>query len=728
MARSCVLILTALLMLSGASPPVTQDVQGDVDRTFAKVKEAGIDDIWTHVPTLEKFGRTALTQIRKRIDDEDPKVSLVASIVMYRSNFRDPGLDGLKGLIKEGPSEIRRAATHASSILVTRDLDRNRARKERFQKFLREEAKKAVKGPDRKLATALWLAYWRLTRYIEPRRAIKDDIFEKSTDPEVRDDAALALAEMDAFSRPVRHHLRAMSLFPTAKGKLAASYLRLAVLQDLLAAESLSDQPEKVNEVPEAFKLLQEIYDVLKANHVDPSKVDLEKLVTNAARGMAAGIDPYTAYYDEEMIRRLREEDLEGRYGGIGARVSMRKDRAGVTWLTIVEPIFSGPAYKAGLRSGDMIVSVEGESSANQDLQALVRKLRGKEGTTVKFKVFSRRWRENREFEIVRAQIQLETTPSRMLPGGIGYIRLTTFGERNTREVKAALQDLKDDGMRGLVLDLRGNSGGYLRTSVQIADLFLPRGALVVSSREREGPPEEYRARRTAQTDVPMVVLVDDMSASASEILAGALQAHKRAVVVGKRTFGKGSVQKLKALESTEGKTAVRITVARWYLEGDVSVEKDDPEKNGIEPDLTANLPERDFWLEAEADRLRSHGKIAAYLSKNFESNKKLFGKLADYDDRDPGSYPGFDALYKSLETKADKMQVREVLRDAVRRRVADARGKAFAVDYEEDTVLQQGILKACLQAGVDHKKVKEYKDLSAIRPEQIDPDQPNNR
>lgn len=722
------LIALSALLLIGLAPAAPPD---EVDKILEEVAAGSIDDVWTHVPRLEKLGRTALGKIGEATKDDDAKVRLVASIVLYRSEMRDAGIDTLKKLIESSTSDVQRASAHAGSILVMRDLDLNAERKGEFEKFLREQAKGAEKGADRRLETSLWLAYWRLTRFIEPRRVIRSNIFDTATDPDVKDEAALALAEMDAFSRDVVQHLRGMSVFPTPTGQMAAAYLRLNELNERLAAEILGGDQKPAaggGDYPPEFALLKEVYEQLKEHHVDPTKVDLQKMIRNAARGMSIDIDPYTAYYDEEMIKQLREEDLEGRYGGIGARVAMKRDRGGTSWLTIVEPIFSGPAYANGIRSGDMITSIEGESTANQDLQVLVSKLRGKEATKVKFKVYSRRWRETREFEIERAAIQMDTTLHRMLPGNIGYIALTTFGERNSAEMRAAIRELEADGMRGLVLDLRGNSGGYLDTAWRTADLFLPRGALIVSSKGRGGVEEErYEARRDAETQVPLVVLVDEMSASASEILAGALQAHDRATLVGTKTFGKGSVQKLKPLDTTKGATAVRITVAKWFLEGDVSVEKDDPAKNGIEPDIAATMPERDLWLEAESDRIARDGKMDAYLRERFEPNKDLFVKLADWDAHDASKYPGFEDLYRSLETKADPEQVREVLREELRYKVADSRGKAYICDYERDTVLQRGILEVCKKVGLDPAQVEEYKAIVVAPSKEKDPDTPED-
>jgi carboxyl-terminal processing protease len=720
------LAAAGLLIVLGASfapAPPAQEAGNDVEKILAEAERAPVEDLWALAPRLEKLGRPALDRVNEARRGGSPPVRLVCCIVLYRAELRDAALEGFGQLVREGPAELRRAAAHVASILVDRDRDPNPGRKEQFEKLLNAEASAASKGEDRRLEVALWLADWRLSKAVQPGNVIRR-IFGAAAG-EVKDDAALALAEMERYPPEVKRHLRDMAISPTGRGRLAASYLQVIDLKDQLEA---AVRASGSTEYPKEFALLKDVIDKLKANYVDPSKIDMEKLVRNAARGLCADIDQYTAYYDEKMIEELKEVELEGHYGGIGARVAMKRDRAGASWLTVVEPIFSGPAYKEGIRSGDTIVSIEGESTVNRDLQLLVKRLRGPEGTKVKFKVFSRRWRESREFELTRRQIELETTLARMLPGNVGYVALTTFGERNTREVREAVRALSTDGMRALVLDLRGNSGGYLDTAWRIADLFLPKGALVVSSRGRSPQDvEEYRARNGAITEVPMVVLVDELSASASEILAGALQAHKRATLVGKKTFGKGSVQKLKPLEASGGATAVRVTVAKWYLEGNVSVEKDDPTKNGIEPDVTAEPRERDLWLEAETDRLSTEGKLEAYVREHYDAAKERFDALAEYDGGDPNRYPGFDGLYASLATKADRNQIRELLREEVRRKAADARGKAFPCDYETDVVLQRGIVEILKKVGVDHTGIEQYKNIVIAPPVAKDLEKPQD-
>ena len=496
-----------------------------------------------------------------------------------------------------------------------------------------------------------------------------------------------------------------LAAWPSDRGRMAKAYLKVNELTDDLARKPV---PQSKYD----FKQLEEAIDTLKAQYYDDSKIVPEKLIEAAVRGACASLDPYTVYMDEASIDELRKESLGGQYGGIGARVSMRKDKAENRWLTIEEPIFSGPAYRMGLRSNDRIIEVEGEITVNRELNELVRRLRGKPGSTVTFKVMRRGWTKEKEYKIVREQIQMETTMHRLLPGGLGYIRMTTFGDQDIEAVEKAIKDMKE--MKALVFDLRGNTGGYLRTAQKIASYFLKKGDVIVTTRARGMEQDNRKADGGHLTDVPMVMLVDEGSASASEILAGALQDHKRAILVGEKTFGKGSVQDLKFLKTTGEKAAVKVTIAKWYLPSGRTVEKDKHADSGILPDIKAAPHERDFWKDAEFERLRAGDEIDKYV-KEYGEDKELFKKLAESDNGDLSRYPKFDALFDSLKTKASKDEVRELLREFIRKRVADDQGKPLYIDVQTDVVLQRGILEACKAGKVDAKGVKEYETFAKV-------------
>ncbi|RPH38412.1 MAG: S41 family peptidase, partial [Planctomycetota bacterium] len=565
------------------------------------------------------------------------------------------------------------------------------------QKIAARFEAQAAESDDPLTQVSLWRAVYNLNKGMKPVREVRALHSGAGDRREVKEEAALALAEMDRFvdAKPT---LVELAKEPSERGRMAKAYLKVNEL-----TEDINRKPPAASKYD--FKQLEEAIDLLKQHYWEEGKIEPNKLIEAAVRGACSSLDPYTVYMDEAAIKELKEEGLGGRYGGIGARVSMRKDKAGREWLTIEEPIFSGPAYRNGLRSGDTITEVEGESTVNRDLSELVRKLRGKINTAVNFKVLRRGWTKEQPYKITREQIHMETTMHRMLPGGLGYIRLTTFGDEDIQFVKDAIQDMKD--MKALVFDLRGNTGGYLRTANALASYFLDKGKLIVTTRARGEEKDRRVADGNKLTDVPMVMLVNEGSASASEILAGALQDHKRATVIGDKTYGKGSVQDLKMMKTTDEKAAVKVTIAKWFLPFGKSVEKDKREESGVVPDIKVALPEREFWKEAEIAKLTVGDEIDKYL-KDIE-NKELFKQLAEADGGDVARYPKFDPFYDSLKTKVEKNDVREVVREMIRKRVQDDQGKPLYVDLQIDVVLQRGILEACKLAAIDAKQVKEY-------------------
>lgn len=702
MRPSRLLFVLALVGFAAAVPPA-QDTQERVDKIFDRIEES--KGAWLHegCRELEELGRGAVEQVRAGLRRSNPYVRIAAARALYLNDLKEEALQALLNVVNGKDAAPRRPAAEMVAALVGTDKGLPSRDKRRIADDLTKCARETA---DPAAAVPLWRAVWSLTETIEPRRAIRE-IVEKTDRRDVKHDGALALAEMGAFSG-IKPLLREIEREPGDRGRLARSYLKVCELTDQLERELANRSGSKHD-----YRLLDEVIETLKAHYYDPAKIDEAKLIESAARGICGSLDPYTSYYDEKTIEILKKEELGGRYGGIGARVAMRRDKSGNSWLTITEPIYSGPAYRHGLRSNDMIVEIEGESTANKELEELVRRLRGQPGRKVKFKVLRRGWQKEREYEIAREEIQLETTQHRMLPGKIGYVKLVTFGEQDIDLVESAVRELKADGMKALIFDLRGNSGGYLKTAVKIASYFLERGQVVVSTRARG----EERDRRSADgskiTDAPIYLLVDDGSASASEILAGALKDHGRAVLLGDKTYGKGSVQDLKYLKATDEKTAVRVTISKWFLPKGQSVEKDNPKESGIEPDLKIAIPERDLWKEAEFDRIRSGDQLDAYLKEHYEKHKDLFRQLAENDGNSAERYPAFDALYDSLKTKASKDEIREVLREYVRRRVQDELGRPLYFDFQTDVVLQRAILEACRKAGVDPGSVKEYETFA---------------
>lgn len=296
-----------------------------------------------------------------------------------------------------------------------------------------------------------------------------------------------------------------------------------------------------------------------------------EEIMGAAIEGMLSQLDSYSQYYNEEGLRQLRQ-DTTGKFAGLGITVAL-KDQ----YPVVISPIEGTPADRIGLKPGDLIVEVEGQSTFGMQLEEVVNVLRGDPGSSVEISIAHRLGAAPRPILIKREIIKIKSVVlAEKLQGGIGYIsmRQTRFSERTTAEVEEAINSLS--GVRGLVLDLRGNPGGLLRQATQVADLFLPKGAVIVSIKEREGRREEVRRsqRRPIAGEVPLVVLIDEGSASASEIVAGAIQDNDRGVIIGTTSFGKGSVQTIFDLHEVAS-SALKLTTALYYSPSGRSIHRD---------------------------------------------------------------------------------------------------------------------------------------------------------
>ncbi len=306
-----------------------------------------------------------------------------------------------------------------------------------------------------------------------------------------------------------------------------------------------------------------------------------------ALHGMLRGMDPHSDFLEPTAYEGLKE-DTRGSFSGIGIHIGIRN---GI--LTVIAPIEDTPAYRAGLLSGDRIIEIEGESTAGESLRDAVDKLRGEKGSTVTIKVLRQGEDDALEVTIVRDNIEVPSVKgARMLTERTGYIRITQFAEPTAALLQEALKQLLNDGMEALVLDLRSNPGGLFRSAVDVAGTFIEEGDVVVSTRGRanDGAQVVTRADGTLHyTDLRIAILVNSGSASASEIVAGCLQDHGRAVLVGERTFGKGSVQSVIRLRSNE-EAAIRLTTAHYYTPSERLIHN-----KGIEPDISIPVVPREW-------------------------------------------------------------------------------------------------------------------------------------
>jgi carboxyl-terminal processing protease len=334
---------------------------------------------------------------------------------------------------------------------------------------------------------------------------------------------------------------------------------------------------ENVGAVPkesyEGLETFTNILAIIQKNYVD--EVQTKALIEGAINGMLASLDPHSAYLTPDLYKEL-QVDTKGSFGGLGIEIT---NRNGV--LTVVSPIEDTPAYRAGVKAGDEIMKIEGEFTKDMTLVDAVKRMRGPKETKVTLTLKRENQAELFDVTLTREIIKIQSVKPKMLEKGYGYVRLTQFQERTDDDLERALKtlDKQASGLQGLVLDLRNDPGGLLTQAVKVSDMFLDSGLIVYTDGRLENQKQKYFAHKPGTwSDFPMVVLVNAGSASASEIVAGALQDHKRALILGTQTFGKGSVQTILPLDDN---SALRLTTARYFTPSGRSIQA-----TGIVPDI----------------------------------------------------------------------------------------------------------------------------------------------
>jgi len=349
--------------------------------------------------------------------------------------------------------------------------------------------------------------------------------------------------------------------------------------------------------VYEGLSNFTRVLDLIQRNYVED--VDGQELTTKAIEGMLQSLDPYSAYLSPERYREL-EIGTSGEFGGVGMEVT-----TGDGYLKVISPIEGGPAEKAGIKPKDLIIEIEGESTEGMVVQEAVKLLRGPKGSSVNITIKREGKADPFKITLVRDKIIVKSVKYEMLDNQIGYIRLTQFQEDSSEELRSALSELEVENgskLRGVVLDLRNNPGGLLGEAIEIVDEFIDRG-LIVSVRGRtKGEAREYYATKNGNfQEYPIVVIVNDGSASASEVVAEALQDSKRATILGTNTFGKGSVQTIIRLEDGSG---LKLTTAKFYAPSGRSISE-----VGVTPDvIVENTNSHDKQLDTAVEILKSSG------------------------------------------------------------------------------------------------------------------------
>jgi C-terminal peptidase prc len=802
MARTSALLLASCLLSlpafpgAGAAPSAGLALQGQDGQLAALVDQAVRESagepvvvLWRRAATLRDVARDLGGEgLEEALDgalgasaglDEGQRLMLVAARLAGSEPDADLLATALEPLLDAERDEYAAGAAGLLADVQFRTLGSER--REAVLGRLGEVAEAATRAPEVRLeaANALFELGWGAER-----RAARDvmSAFLASGDAQLRAQGALALARTGAEAAgPLYDELRRLAQVPDERGRLAQSYLELEDVR-----REANRKLKRVTELYEGtepsggaapgaapageLEPLARVIAMVERYHLEGDKVGRDELVDAAVDGMLRSLDEHSAYLPPAAYGRF-EQDLEAGYGGIGAYVGEDRDDG---LFTITNPIYSGPAYEAGLMSDDKIVRIDEWSTVGHPTEDVIKRLKGKPGTDVKLYVWRRgmdpglidRPTEDMAVVVQRAAITIPSVQHELLPGKVGMVYLRDFNRVAAEELRGPLQEMLDQGMRAVVLDLRNNSGGLLDQAVEVAGLFLPRGSVVVTTESRIASDETLRteAPPVIPADMPMVVLVNRFSASAAEIVAGALQDHERATLVGQRSYGKGSVQNLLRVigdrddeyvdENRNGRfdnweriskdwngngefdfaPRVKMTIARYRLPSGRSIhheidkDRNEISKGGIDPDVEVVARRMDAWRYEELYQLqRAHaprdyvdGLYREYAERGDWLRERLF-QIALNDRKDVSLYPGFEEFYRSLETPLSRDDVRQLVRGEIRRRVQDARGQEFPPgDFVEDVQLQEAIRLALGELG---ETPGGYEDYAAIPSEGLDPE-----
>jgi carboxyl-terminal processing protease len=359
---------------------------------------------------------------------------------------------------------------------------------------------------------------------------------------------------------------------------LSSKSANSSTIESLLVNGPNKDQPKNVD-----FSLFWEAWNLVNEKYVDTTKIDQQKMIYGAISGMVKSIgDPFSSFMDPEESKQFSQE-LEGTFEGIGVEIGMKSDI-----LTVISPLAGSPAEKAGLKAGDKVLKIGDKLTSDTTIDEAVSLIRGPKGTDISLTILHEKSSTPIEVKITRDQINVKSVTLDWKNNNIAVIKISKFGDDTVSGMNQVASQVVSQKAKGVILDLRNNPGGYLEAAVEISSKFIPQGKVVVSEEERGGGKKEYDARGgDILGGIPVVVLVNSGSASASEITAGALRDDLGAQLIGKKTFGKGSVQEL---EKLSGGSNLRVTIARWLTpNGDYIMEK------GIDPTIDVDLTDTDY-------------------------------------------------------------------------------------------------------------------------------------
>ncbi|MDP6408942.1 MAG: S41 family peptidase [Planctomycetota bacterium] len=766
--------ITTLLCIAPLLPVSARQDPSEVEAALAERAAAAVglttDRLWAEAGALaalaDDLPEGALAaSLEGLLGDDSLPARGVLLLAAARLELAEPDWDALGrrlGPLLDGDDEevVRGAAgllADAGFHLLEPD------RREELVTRLLAGARDAVREPATRLELAV--TAWRLGSGRQKRAARAEMLtFLESSDPGLRGQAALALARARDLET-ARGELERLARTPGEAGLLADAFLQVERTRAYWASKN-RNQRERLDQAlaqegpPRDLEKFERMIQLIQGRHIegDLPHAERDSLIDAGLQGMLQSLDNHSNYLSEEIFTKFQQE-LDGEYGGIGAYV---QNDPGDGLFTITRPIYSGPAYKSGLMSDDKVVRIGDwptlEGGQGKASEEIIRKLKGKPGTDVKLYIWRRgmdsalidRPTEDMAVVIRRELITIPPVRWDILPGRIALVELTQFSGVASQELgRTLLGLLQAERVEGVILDLRNNPGGLLNEARAVADLFLPGERLVVTTESRVAAPEQLHTVRDAlvAADVPLAVLINRFSASASEIVSGALQDHARATIVGQRSFGKGSVQNLIPVrgerddrfddENGNGRfdswetitrdwnengefdfaPRVKLTVARYLLPSGRSIHREFDEEGkivsagGVVPDEEVDQRRWEHWKLEEIRDLRSERAIRTWVADHWESHRDLFEELAYGDGGDTSRYPGFSEFHAGLSTLLPPQDLRLLLRTEIRRRVQDERGAAFPFggDYQEDRQLQRALEVVFEELGRSAGEVEAY-------------------
>lgn len=685
---SALALLTVAARAADDAPAATAGAASVTDAAavgeiLKQVPEDPQSPVWAQAVALAQLGEKSKDALETHLPKATVGQKIALGFALMSTGWQREGENALEEVIADGKAPLERRLA-AAAVLGGDGGEYAKARlrvlagNKEFPELLKVELLKSL---------------WKLSYDSSAAEGLRE-VSVNGARPEARLEASLALGRFGLYDQ-ARAALIDIAKLPGKEGDEARALLAL-------------DEKNKKNVTRDQFaqELVGEVIDQIRTKYAfdetDPNEAEQLKpknLASSAARALVRSLDDFNDYLDEEDYQEMIN-GMRGDYGGVGAYVGMRDG-----FFTVLTPMWGKPAAKAGLKAMDIITKIDGEDITGMELNNIIKKLKGKPDTIVKVTVVRKGFEKPQEFSVRRDLITLPMIFAQKLPGDIGYIRLTGFQEDPERristssELKDQLQKFeKEGGIKGLILDLRGNPGGLLTEAVGVCENFLERNKLVVYSKGKIQPRRNYTSRILGAPTYtgPMAVLINGGSASASEIVSGALRDHKRATLIGTKTYGKGSVQQLLPIETTDNMTRLKLTIAKYYLPSGECIHGRD---KGIKPHVEADEPE---MTKAERDlRIKDidNRDFSVWLEQNFDANKDKFMALLEYDNNDPQAYPGFDGLYEMLKKKYPEIEltkevVRKELRSSLFAFLRESRGiENYPADVESSEALQRAIL-----------------------------------